>query len=80
MSIRLIASIGVVLCVAMTTFSIYLGVVEHADQQPRTHVSLPALQERSALCFSIEQRHAPRGDASSAPSQLSCDSLGRTPG
>lgn len=29
MSIRGIASVGVALCVAMTTFSIYLGIVEH---------------------------------------------------
>jgi hypothetical protein len=29
MSTRVIASIGVVLCAAMTSFSIYLGVIEH---------------------------------------------------
>ena len=29
MSTRLLASIGIVLCVAMTTFSIYLGVIEN---------------------------------------------------
>jgi len=30
MSIRAIAAVGVLLCVAMTSLSIYLGVVEHA--------------------------------------------------
>ena len=52
MSIRVIASVGVMLSVAMTSFSIYLGIIEHSYSPMQTReVSLTSLQGRQTLCF-----------------------------
>ena len=52
MSIRVIASVGVMLSVAMTSFSIYLGIIEHSYSPIRTReVSLTFPQGRETLCF-----------------------------
>jgi hypothetical protein len=58
MSIRWIAGIGLVLCVAMTSFSIYLGAVEHV-YRPRAPVerSLPAVPPRDFSCQFVQFRH-----------------------
>jgi hypothetical protein len=50
-SIRVIATIGVMLSVAVTSFSIYLGVVEHAYSVQTREVGYA----RSVLCF--QQHH-----------------------
>jgi hypothetical protein len=56
--IRVIASVGIVLCLAMTAFSIYLGIAEHVYQPPRTHVvEFATSGGREALCFSIQTHH-----------------------
>jgi hypothetical protein len=52
MSIRVIASVGVVLSVAMTSFSIYLGVIEHSYSPVQTReLSLTSLEGRQPLCL-----------------------------
>jgi hypothetical protein len=55
MSTRVIASVGVVLCVAMTSFSIYLGVIEHVytHQTTFTHV-LASPQGRQLICEKVQ--------------------------
>ncbi len=57
MSTRWIAGIGLVLCVAMTSFSIYLGAVEHVYRpKPHEH-ALPTVPSRDFICQSIQFRH-----------------------
>ena len=52
MSIRVIASVGVMLSVAMTSFSIYLGIIEHSYSPLHTReLSLTSLEGRSSLCL-----------------------------
>jgi hypothetical protein len=58
MSTRVIASIGVVLCAAMTSFSIYLGVLERV-YTPRSQVtpSVLAPNARHLICEQIQPAH-----------------------
>lgn len=53
MRLRAIASVGVVLCAAMTSLSIYLGIAEHVYTAPqRFHsVAIPGPNGRNELCF-----------------------------
>ena len=52
MSIRVIASVGVMLSVAMTSFSIYLGVIEHSYAPVQTsRYSIPSLKGRTTQCM-----------------------------
>jgi hypothetical protein len=52
MSIRVIASVGVMLSVAVTSFSIYLGTIEHSYSPVRTHQSsLTSLTVQRTLCL-----------------------------
>jgi len=57
MSTRAIASIGVVLCAAMTSFSIYLGVVErvYTPKSKVTHTAAP--DARHFICEQIQPLH-----------------------
>jgi|GEM_PF-4759760 len=57
MSIRVIASVGVLLSVAMTSFSIYLGIVEHSYSPMQTReLSLNTLEGPKTLCFQYQVR------------------------
>jgi hypothetical protein len=58
MSTRVIASIGVVLCAAMTSFSIYLGVVERV-YTPKAKVTptQAAPDARHFICEQIQPLH-----------------------
>lgn len=58
MSIRAIASVGVALCVAVTTLSIYLGIVEHVYVPRATQAVFGAQIERPLMC-GIEKGFAP---------------------
>jgi hypothetical protein len=52
MSIRVIASVGVMLSVAMTSFSIYLGIIEHSYSPVQTReISLASLNGRRSVCL-----------------------------
>lgn len=54
---RAIASVGVVLCLAMTSFSIYLGIAEHAfNRHPAADVAfvLPTGRGRQVVCLEYE--------------------------
>jgi hypothetical protein len=55
MSTRVIAAIGVVLCLAMTSFSIYLGVVEHSYTRTHVHAqsSITSLGGREDICMAV---------------------------
>jgi hypothetical protein len=57
MSTRWIAGIGLVLCAAMTTFSIYLGAVEHVyrPKPPRVH-ALNSVPPRDLSCQVVHFR------------------------
>jgi hypothetical protein len=58
MSTRWIAGIGLVLCVAMTSFSIYLGAVEHVYRPKAPPVrSLTAAPRRDFICQFVQFRH-----------------------
>lgn len=58
MSTRVIASIGVVLCAAMTSFSIYLGVIERV-YTPKSKVTrtVSAPDARHFICEQIQPLH-----------------------
>jgi hypothetical protein len=57
MSTRWIAGIGLVLCAAMTTFSIYLGAVEHVYRpKPPHETSLNSVPLRDLSCQVIQFR------------------------
>ena len=58
MSTRWIASIGVVLCAAMTSFSIYLGAIEpiHRVKTSHSHVASTA-PGREDACTTIQLPH-----------------------
>ena len=58
MSTRVIASIGVVLCAAMTSFSIYLGVIEHVyiHRTVPAHV-LSSPQGRLLFCEEVQHQN-----------------------
>jgi hypothetical protein len=63
MPTRVIASIGVVLCAAMTSFSIYLGVIEHIYAPSRTR-AIPIATEgrqldvgRAVVCLTVQPPH-----------------------
>ncbi|HEV3211903.1 MAG TPA: hypothetical protein VGZ03_00765 [Acidimicrobiales bacterium] len=56
MSTRWIASVGVVLCAAMTSFSIYLGVVEHVYTPKAIGLHADAaLDGRHFICEKIQR-------------------------
>jgi hypothetical protein len=56
MSVRAIASVGVFLCVAMTSFSIYLGVVEHAYSPPAIRTAtLVSMHGRTSICVATQR-------------------------
>lgn len=58
MSIRVIASVGVMLSVAMTSFSIYLGVVEHSYSPMKTReYSYTSRAGRESVC--VQYRVSP---------------------
>jgi hypothetical protein len=51
MSIRVIASVGVMLSIAVTSFSIYLGVIEHSYSPLHTReYSLLSPEGRKTIC------------------------------
>jgi hypothetical protein len=51
MSIRVIASVGVMLSIAVTSFSIYLGIVEHSYSPVHTGgFSIASLEGRKSIC------------------------------
>jgi hypothetical protein len=55
MSTRVIAAIGVVLCLAMTSFSIYLGVVEHSYTRGHAHtLAVAPPPERVLNCLALQ--------------------------
>ena len=58
MSTRLIASVGVILCAAMTSFSIYLGVIERV-YTPKAHVThtLGSETQRQLQCQQLQLQH-----------------------
>lgn len=58
MSTRWIAGIGLVLCVAMTSFSIYLGAVEHV-YRPKAPLrgSISTVPPRDFTCQVVQFRH-----------------------
>ena len=76
MSIRVIASIGVVLCIAMTSFSIYLGVAEHIYTPLRTESILVGgslgPQGRQMVCIQLQQNHNTTTTDASAPTAGPC--------
>lgn len=51
--LKAIAGVGVALCAAMTSLSIYLGIAEHVYTAPqRLHsVAIPGPHGRNELCF-----------------------------
>ena len=62
MSIRAIASVGVMLCIAVTSLSIYLGVVEHvyAPREARSfapgtmhQILISGLGDRAPVCEAL---------------------------
>jgi len=58
MSTRVIASVGVILCAAMTSFSIYLGAVEHVYTQKAPSASaLSSLTTRQLVCERFQRTH-----------------------
>ncbi len=58
MRIRAIAGVGVMLCVAMTSFSIYLGVIEHVYASPelRAH-TLATVNGKEVICLGGTASH-----------------------
>ncbi len=58
MSVRALASVGVILCVAMTSFSIYLGVIEHAYSPAtlRTATLVSQAGRRETICLSTQHQ------------------------
>ncbi len=54
---RAIAGVGVVLCLAMTSFSIYLGIAEHAFNRHTAYVDfvLPGATGRQLHCLAFQQ-------------------------
>jgi hypothetical protein len=79
--IRAIAGVGVVLCVAMTSFSIYLGVVEHvyaAPRQVQTKVVFSYSPEgRQATCFTSSPRGSTTTTTPSRAKQVPCIAISR---
>jgi hypothetical protein len=55
MSVRAIASVGVVLCAVMTSFAIYLGVIEHV-YAPLTvrAATLVSQSGRQSICIATQ--------------------------
>ncbi len=57
MSVRAIASVGVMLCAAVTSFSIYLGVIEHAYSPAHIRVvTLVSERGRNSTCVSTQRQ------------------------
>jgi hypothetical protein len=55
MSIRVIASVGVMLSLAVTSFSIYLGIIEHSYSPAQTReYSLTSLEGRKTICLQYQ--------------------------
>jgi hypothetical protein len=59
MSTRWIASIGVVLCMAMTSFSLYLGTTEHVYRPKATHAHTAEQVSPFDVCSAIQHLHNP---------------------
>lgn len=58
MRIRAIASVGVMLCVAMTSFSIYLGVIEHVYAPPELRAqTLVTVNGKQVICLGGQASH-----------------------
>lgn len=57
MSTRWIASIGVVLCMAMTSFSLYLGTTEHVYRQKAVHTRTVEQVSPFDVCAAIQRLH-----------------------
>jgi hypothetical protein len=53
--LRAIASVGVLLCAATTSFSIYLGIVEHVYSPPRIHTDIYVgpQGQKEEYCFTL---------------------------
>jgi len=64
MSIRAIAAVGVLLCAAMTSFSIYLGIAEHAygPRSVREQLETQTIVHR-LIC---DAAHTPRSTATTS--------------
>jgi hypothetical protein len=73
MSIRWIAGIGLVLCVAMTSFSIYLGAIEHVyrERAPRVQV-LSTVPPRDFACNVLQFRPTTTTTRGPAPANAAC--------
>ena len=82
MSTRAIASVGVVLCAAMTSFSIYLGVVEHIyTPKISSHVEGHILSSSNGRHFICEKIQRPDNttttNGSVVSKQVPCQSSAR---
>ena len=73
MSIRLMATVGAALCIAVTSFSIYLGVAEHVYHRQTVHAYV--LHEETkyrSVCFTSTARDATSTSSSGALSVTFC--------
>jgi hypothetical protein len=76
--LRAIAVVGVVLCAATTSFSIYLGIVEHVYSPPRTYTDVYANPQgqRQEFCYTLRDTTttSPHRDIKPVP----CNPKGRS--
>jgi hypothetical protein len=76
MSIRVIATVGVMLCIAVTTFAIYLGVVERVYVPVRgVNVGTSQSTDRARICGPVSQLVDTTIMPSSSPFVMGCTSF-----